>query len=123
MGAVLTATGFAAYGNHLGNSLPILIGVVLASLLAPIHMPDQTVVLMAAIFGTTLAPISGKFGFVPGILAGFIHLSLVTNVTYLHAGLNLYNNGFAGGFVAAFLVPLLQESIFTRFSRERVENI
>lgn len=123
VGAVLTATGFAAYGNHLGNSLPILIGVVLASLLAPIHMPDQTVVLMAAIFGTTLAPISGKFGFVPGILAGFIHLSLVTNVTYLHAGLNLYNNGFAGGFVAAFLVPLLQESIFTRFSRERVENI
>ena len=24
----------------------------------------------------------------------------------LHAGMSLYNNGFAGGFVAAFLVPI-----------------
>ena len=29
------------------------------------------------------------------------------NVAFLHGGINLYNNGFAGGFVASFLVPLL----------------
>ncbi|MFP4173099.1 MAG: DUF1576 domain-containing protein, partial [Candidatus Hydrogenedentota bacterium] len=25
----------------------------------------------------------------------------------LHGGVNLYNNGFAGGFVAAFLTPII----------------
>jgi hypothetical protein len=34
-------------------------------------------------------------------------MTLVSNVAYLHGGLNLYNNGFSCGFVAAFMVPLL----------------
>ncbi|MDD3917406.1 MAG: DUF1576 domain-containing protein [Synergistaceae bacterium] len=29
-------------------------------------------------------------------------------VGVLHAGFNLYNNGFAGGLVAAILVPLIE---------------
>jgi hypothetical protein len=29
------------------------------------------------------------------------------SVGYLHAGLNLYNNGFAAGIVAAVLVPVI----------------
>jgi hypothetical protein len=29
-------------------------------------------------------------------------------VSYLHAGFNLYNNGFAGGIIAAVLVPIIQ---------------
>ncbi len=28
------------------------------------------------------------------------------NVGMLHGGMNLYNNGFSGGFVAALLVPI-----------------
>jgi hypothetical protein len=43
-----------------------------------------------------------------GVLAGYIHSSVVLNVGVLHAGFNLYNNGFAGGMVAAILVPLLE---------------
>ncbi|HNZ54374.1 MAG TPA: DUF1576 domain-containing protein, partial [bacterium] len=47
------------------------------------------------------------YGPLAGIAAGFFHLSIVMNVIALHGGINLYNNGFSGGFVAAFLVPLI----------------
>jgi hypothetical protein len=29
------------------------------------------------------------------------------NVGYLHGGVNLYNNGFAGGIVASIFVPVI----------------
>ena len=35
-------------------------------------------------------------------------MSLISNTGYLHGGMNLYNNGFTGGFVAAVLVLLFQ---------------
>ena len=56
--------------------------------------------------GHTLAPIAGRFGIIAGIFAGFVHVSMAFNVGYLHGGINLYNNGFSGGFVAAMLVPI-----------------
>jgi hypothetical protein len=34
-------------------------------------------------------------------------MAVVGNVGVLHAGLNLYNNGFAGGFVAGAFLPIL----------------
>jgi hypothetical protein len=33
---------------------------------------------------------------------------MVNNVGFLHAGLNLYNNGFAGGLVAIVLIPIIK---------------
>ena len=62
--------------------------------------------LLAALFGTTLAPISGYYGSLAGVVAGFLHMALVMNIGYLHGGMNLYNNGFSGGFTAAILVPI-----------------
>ena len=38
---------------------------------------------------------------------GFVHSAAALTVGSLHAGLNLYNNGFAAGIVAAFLVPVI----------------
>jgi len=32
---------------------------------------------------------------------------MVMNVGAVHGGMNLYNNGFSGGFVAAFLVAII----------------
>ncbi|WP_125006269.1 DUF1576 domain-containing protein [Clostridium tagluense] len=29
------------------------------------------------------------------------------NLAYLHGGLNLYNNGFAGGMVCIILIPII----------------
>jgi hypothetical protein len=33
---------------------------------------------------------------------------MVMNTGYLHGGLNLYNNGLAGGLVAIILVPIIE---------------
>ncbi len=107
IGAVFTLVGFAAFGKHLKNVIPIILGVYLASLIN-IWDVNSAGVILAALFGTTLAPIAGTFGPLAGILAGFLHVSLVMNTAYLHGGMNLYNNGFSGGLVAAFLVPILE---------------
>ena len=106
IGGILTVVGFAAFGKHPLNCIPVLIGVVLASLIT-VWETTTTIVIIAGLFGTTLAPISGQYGPLAGVIAGFFHLSIVMNVGVLHGGVNLYNNGFAGGFVASFLVPIL----------------
>ncbi len=105
IGGMLTVVGFAAFGKHLKNCLPILIGVTLASFITQWET-GATAVIIAGLFGTTLAPVAGQFGFRAGVAAGFFHLCVVMNVGWLHGGMNLYNNGFAGGFVASFLVPV-----------------
>ena len=62
---------------------------------------------LAGLFGTTLAPISGHFGWPFGVLAGFIHSALVLQISSPVAGVNLYNNGFSGGLVAIVLYPII----------------
>lgn len=106
IGAILTIVGFAAYGKHPRNILPIILGVFLGSLAKPWGVDDPSI-LLAALFGTTLAPIAGRFGWHWGIVAGFLHSSVALTVGPVHAGLNLYNNGFAAGLVAAVLVPVI----------------
>ncbi|WP_429949869.1 DUF1576 domain-containing protein [Enterococcus sp. AZ101] len=114
VGAILSAVGFSAFGNHLFNSLPLLISVYLTALWSSVFEVSQTTVVLAGIFGTSLAPIAGYYGITFGLIAGFLHMSLVTNVSYLHGGLNLYNNGFSTGFVAAVMVPLLDNILQIR---------
>ena len=63
--------------------------------------------MLAALFGTTLAPIAGRFGWAWGLVAGFVHSSVAQTVGQLHGGLVLYNNGFAAGLVASILAPLI----------------
>lgn len=105
IGGVFTVSGFGAYGKHLKNVIPIMLGVFLASFFS-FHDISSTTIVLAALFGTTLAPVSQVYGPLAGIIAGGIHVSLVVNISYMHAGMNLYNNGFSGGFIAAMLVPL-----------------
>ncbi len=106
IGAILTIVGFSAYGKHPRNIVPIMIGVFVGSLLKPWAATDPSA-LLAALFGTTLAPIAGRFGWGWGLVAGFVHSSAAMSVGPLHAGLNLYNNGFAAGIVASVLVPVI----------------
>ncbi|BCP54820.1 hypothetical protein K32_34370 [Kaistia sp. 32K] len=106
IGAIFTLVGFAAYGKHPKNIVPIMAGVFLGSLAKPWGAADPSIVL-AALFGTTLAPIAGRFGWHWGIVAGFVHSSAAQAVGVLHGGLNLYNNGFAAGIVASVLAPVI----------------
>ena len=89
-----------------------MIGATIAAMIHvnPVSSPGLT---LAILFSTCLAPISGMFGWQYGVLAGIIHVSIVCNTGYLHGSLNLYNNGFAAGFTAMILVPLI-----TSFKKE-----
>ena len=107
LGGIFTIVGFSALGKTPRNILPVMAGVALASFTKTWSLSDPPIQL-AALFGTTLAPIAGVFGWPYGVLAGYIHSSVVLYVGVLHAGFNLYNNGFAGGIVAALLVPLIE---------------
>jgi hypothetical protein len=106
IGAIFTIVGFAAYGKHPRNIVPIMAGVFLGSIAKP-WGPSDPSGLLAALFGTTLAPIAGRFGWHWGIVAGFLHSSAARSVGVVHGGLNLYNNGFAAGIVAAVLAAVI----------------
>lgn len=41
------------------------------------------------------------------MIAGALHIAIVMNIGVVHGGINLYNNGFSGGLVAGFLVPII----------------
>ena len=106
VGGVLTIVGFSAFGKHAGNIVPIMAGVVLGSFVMHSSVSSGAVQL-AMLFGTTLAPISGYFGWPYGVLAGFLHSAVVLYAGTPVAGLNLYNNGFSGGLLAIILYPTI----------------
>jgi len=104
-GGVLTVIGFGAFGKHPRNIWPLMLGVWLGTFVfhGPVTGPGA---LLAALFATTMAPISMQFGWPVGILAGFLHLAVVNSVGVIHGGLNLYNNGFSGGLIATAIVAV-----------------
>lgn len=107
IGALLTMVGFGAFGSTLRNYLPVLAGALVATQFfgLPLNTPS---VILALIFCSTLGPLAGAFGVPVGFAAGFLHLSLVMQTSIWHGGINLYNNGFAGGLVAALFVSIIQ---------------
>ena len=119
VGSIIGVMSFGAFGNQVKNTVPVLVGIMIGSYLTGVE-PTSTSALIAAIFGTTLAPVSGYYGPLAGMIAGFVHITLVSHVVVMHGGLNLYNNGFAGGFVAAVLVPIFE--IFEDIRQEMKER-
>ena len=114
---IFTIVGFSATGKHLRNIIPIMFGVYLASFTKTWNIYEPSPML-ALLFSTTLAPVAGEFGVVAGVIAGYLHSSVALNVGIVYGGMNLYNNGYAGGIVAIFMVPVMQ-SIRDRRARAR----
>ena len=110
---IFTVVGFSAFGKHIKNCLPIILGVIITALFLEYDI-SSIVVIITVLFSTTLAPISGVYGYKIGFIAGILHFLLATNVGIIHGGVNLYNNGFAGGLVAGFLLPILDSFIKRR---------
>ncbi len=106
IGGIFTIIGFSAFGKHALNILPPMMGVALGGLVMHWSL-DNPAVQLACLFCTTLAPISGHFGWPYGVLAGFLHASVVLYTGTPVAGMNLYNNGFSGGLVAVVLYPCI----------------
>ena len=107
LGGIFTIIGFGCFGKSLKNTWPIVLGAVSATLLFGKDLTAPGPIL-AALFCTTLAPIAGQFGMIAGFIAGFIHLFMVETTAAWHGGLDLYNNGFAGGLTASLLIAILQ---------------
>lgn len=114
LGGIFTIFGFGIFGKHIRNVLPILVGTLIAYFLN-IYDPHSVSATVTILFATNLAPVAGEYGFIAGMFAGFCHVSIVSSVGLLHGGLNLYNNGFSGGFVAATLVPIFESIRNSRF--------
>lgn len=119
MGAIMCMYAFVAQGAQPRTVFPIAVGYGIASLL-PFAMyyfgitPQQNwtlttqAILVGMCFASGLAPISGKFGFWPGVIAGAMHATMVMSVPLWHGGFCLYNGGFTAGVVAFLLVPILE---------------
>ena len=130
---VLTIIGFGAFGKHPLNTLPIFAGTLIGFfVISMVDSPFTTLLPSdnpygayrssisihaytgAILFATTLAPLSKKFGWKAGVIAGFYHMMIVVIGGNFQGGFNLYNNGWMGGFVVATTMP-----IFEAFSERR----
>ena len=113
IGAIFTIIGFSGYGKHAFNIVPVMAGVLLGSLTNHVD-PNSSALQLAGLFGTTLAPFAGVFGWPFGVLAGLLHSSVVLQAGLPLEGMNLYNNGFSGGLVAIVLYPILTSLVKSR---------
>ncbi len=118
MGGILTVMGFGAFGKHPKNALPVMLGASLWYLIVLSRDGSASVGLqIAVLFVTAVSPIAGRHGFLLGIVAGFVHVVLTPFTYIFQGGFDLYNNGFAAGFVAAILIP-----IFDFLRKDKIEG-
>jgi len=109
LAGIFTMVGFASFGKHILNIVPVMLGALLSAYLNIWEFTTPSNI-AAILFSTALAPIAGQFGWIWGFVAGFLHVSVVMFVGDLNGGMNLYNNGFSAGLVAMFLVPVITVS-------------
>jgi hypothetical protein len=121
LAGIYTFMAFGAYGKHIRNASPVIVGLVLASYLIPLLNQSSSLGLdnlgpsIAVFFVTALAPVAGKFGYGYGLLAGFIHLLIAPQALVIQGGFDLYNNGFTAGLVAGVIVVIAQNLPKIRF--------
>lgn len=124
MAGIFTMMGFGAFGKHVKNCFPVMVGAAIAALFNP-PPPTEPGNILAILFCTGLAPIAGQYGWFWGLITGFLHLALFNHVGWITGGFNLYNNGFTGAFVAIMLLPLIRafkKGRDLRLSRRSGEN-
>lgn len=106
LAGVFTIVGFSAHGKTCFNTIPILLGILFAGYTNV--NDDYFTIVLSGLFATSLAPITGVFGIFWGFVAGWLHMAVVSSIGVLHGGMNLYNNGFAAGIVAGFMLPIVR---------------
>ena len=118
-------------GSHPGNVWPIMAGYMIASFLFGwifrllggetfgLTIGSQSI-LIGLCFANGLSPVSGKYGFHWGIVAGALHYLLVSAVPDMHGGFCLYNGGLTAALICLLLVPQLEK--FCKTSEQRKES-
>ena len=117
--AVFIISGFALFGKNVANIWPGILGAYLYSLASRRPFGEN---ILVALFGTALAPLSSEVAFGLGIaapwnvvlavaagaLAGFLLSPIARHVLDFHKGYNLYNTGFAAGFIGTVTMSTLK---------------
>ena len=118
-GCIFCMLSCACSGSHPRNVLPIMLGYVAMSFIMKwlsvsvlgmefAQAINAQAVVVGLCFATALSPISGKYGWGAGVLAGAAYYLLVTCVPDLHGGFCLYNGGFTAGFICMIFLPVLE---------------
>ena len=103
---IFSMVAFGGLGEHLKNVIPTVAGAIICAYLNTTGLTAPGNIL-PILFSACLAPIGGQFGFGWGMVTGFMHVLTILHIGGLTSGFNIYNNGFASGFVAFFLVPII----------------
>lgn len=116
-------------GSHPGNVWPIMVGYFLASVVFSwlsilaggtfAQAINAQAICVGLCYANGLSPVSSKYGWQFGALAGAMHYMLVTSVPNLHGGFCLYNGGFTAALICVLLIPQLER--FTKTKQERRE--
>lgn len=116
-------------GSHPGNVWPIMVGYFLASVVFGwlsilaggtfAQAINAQAICVGLCYANGLSPVSSKYGWQFGALAGAMHYMLVTSVPNLHGGFCLYNGGFTAALICVLLIPQLER--FTKTKQERRE--
>lgn len=119
LGCIFCMLSTAVAGSHPRNVWPVMVGYIGASFLFGwiskglvggeyVHAIDAQAMLIGLCFAAGLSPLTGRYGWQYGILAGVAHFTLVTSVPLLHGGFCLYNGGFTAAFTCILFVPILE---------------
>jgi len=117
--AVFTIAGFSLFGKNIANIWPGMLGAYLYAAASRRPFSENIIV---ALFGTALAPLASEVAFglgipmpwsVPaaiaaGVAAGFLLSPIARHVLDFHRGYNLYNTGFAAGFIGTVTMSTLK---------------
>jgi hypothetical protein len=106
MGGLFTILGFSAYGKHVRNTWPPMLGVLIMVVLFDVDL--SVGIILAVLFSTALAPLAGEHGFLVGLLSGMVHLPVLLGLSGIHGGILLYTNGFAAAFTAVIMDTLIK---------------
>ena len=121
MGAIFCMVCCCCSGATPLNVFPIMVGYVVMGLLnragVTAFAVNAQAIVVGLCFASGLAPISGEYGILAGIVAGMLHYCLVTSVPAIHGGFNLYNGGFTAGIVCFIYVPVLESFFKSRAQR------
>ncbi|MGM9969275.1 MAG: DUF1576 domain-containing protein [Anaeroplasma sp.] len=128
-GSILSILGCSAFGLHIRNVYPVWLGCFISIAIKMVVNGDLGIIdsklyfnlsyetyfstFVAFIFASGIAPISGKYGLIYGLVGGFIHIVFTPLVLPFQGGFDLYNNGFSAGFEASVLV-VCAEKIFNK---------
>ena len=126
LGCIFCMLSTASAGSHPRNVWPVMVGYIGASFLFAwisrtvvggdyLHAIDAQALLIGLCFAAGLSPLTGKYGWPYGILAGVAHFVLVTSVPLLHGGFCLYNGGYTAAFTCILFLPVLEH--FTKKNR------